>query len=242
MIDQQNARECADLTADEVVRLYYKYRDSLRVVRDEQRGLHERGMRAQIDDIEAELTYLLIRERRPVTVAEIGALHGWSTTWILRALRDNEYGRLITVDLTDAADYLVPRSLAFGRWTFCQGDVRTLTKNWLHGVDYLFLDAEHSARFARWYLAEMLPVLAPETSVSVHDVFRRRQPCPFREGAEVLDWLAHRNLGYFTASRAAAREVYERIVQFKRKAGLAEPIHRGERNPMIFFRTPASRG
>jgi predicted O-methyltransferase YrrM len=33
-------------------------------------------MKAQLDDIEAEITYLLLRHARPETVVEIGTFHG----------------------------------------------------------------------------------------------------------------------------------------------------------------------
>ena len=42
----------------------------------------------QLDDVEAELTYLALREHRPDAVMELGTFQGWSTTWILRALAE----------------------------------------------------------------------------------------------------------------------------------------------------------
>ncbi|QFZ18522.1 class I SAM-dependent methyltransferase [Saccharothrix syringae] len=228
-----------------VVQLYTRYEQALRVVREEQRVLHGRGARAQLDDVEAELTYLLIRSRRPAFVVEIGALDGWSTSWILRALRDNGTGRLLTLDRVANAASLVPPDLAGDRWEFRAGDARALPADWVAEAGYLFIDAEHSARFARWYLAEVLPRLAPGTAVSVHDVFRRSafgRPRPSREGKVVLDWLAARGLGCFTAAPSAAPDVHQRIMQLRGRFGLTDPIHRGDRNPMIFFRLPGGEG
>jgi len=53
------------------------------------------------DDIEAEITYLLIRAFRPKTLVKISPLGGWSTSWILNAIRDNNYGTLYSYDLVD---------------------------------------------------------------------------------------------------------------------------------------------
>src|SRR5450759_2726179 len=53
------------------------------------------------DDIEAEITYLLIRASRPKTLVEISPFGGWSTSWILNAIRDNDYGTLYSYDLVD---------------------------------------------------------------------------------------------------------------------------------------------
>jgi hypothetical protein len=49
-------------------------------------------------------------------------------------------------------------------------------------ADYLFIDAAHSARFARWYIGNLLPRIPAGIPVSVHDVFHRRRPLPFTEG------------------------------------------------------------
>ena len=54
---------------------------------------------------------------------ELGTFQGWSTTWILRALRDNGHGHLHSFDQVDAVLRTVPADLADGRWTFVPGDV-----------------------------------------------------------------------------------------------------------------------
>jgi predicted O-methyltransferase YrrM len=230
--------ETQDLTVDAAVALYRKHLDALRVVRAEQRELHGSGMRAQLDDIEAELTYLRIRECRPESVVELGALHGWSTTWMLKALRDNGSGHLHSFDLIDKARRNVPADLADGRWTFVPGDVRDTAAKFPAEIGYLFVDAAHTARFARWYLAEVFPRLRPGTPVSVHDVFHHSRPLPGSEGAVVLKWLAGKGITPFTVARPAAPNDYERIMQVRTRLGLTDTIHPGRTNPMIFFRSP----
>lgn len=225
------------LTVDDVADMYLKHHERLREVRAAQRGLLRRtpGMRAQLDDIEAEITYLLLRETRPTTVVEIGSLHGWSTSWLLRALADNDHGTLHTFDRIDNARRNVPAELA-GRWRFVAGDVRD--QRMPADIDYLFLDAAHSARFARWYLAELLPRLAPGTPVSVHDVFHGRRAKPYSEGTVVLSWLSGAGAGYFTASAARAPRTRDRICQVRAEFGLGDQVHTGRHDPMIFFRRP----
>lgn len=222
-----------------VARLYAEHRDDLDRVRRAQRALlaGDRSLRAQLDDVEAETTYLLLRAVRPAAVVEIGAFHGWSTTWILHALRDNGGGRLHSFDLVDHAVRHVPAELAAGRWTFTRGDVRRTGADVAAGADYLFVDADHGVRFARWYTERLLPRLAPGTPVSVHDVFHRRRARPWSEGRVVLRWLAERGVEPFTASRARAPRVHARLLDAKARAGLAEPVRGGHRNPMVFFRT-----
>ncbi len=58
-----------EITTDLVTDLYREHRADLDRVRHEQRRLRR-------DDIEAEITYLLLRHARPETVVEIGTFHG----------------------------------------------------------------------------------------------------------------------------------------------------------------------
>lgn len=227
-----------DIRLADVPALYREYATDLAAARTAQRALLAPGMprlHPKLDDIEAELTYLLVRHHRPRVVTEIGTFHGWSTTWLLRALSDNGAGELHSYDIVDHARRTVPGTLAEGRWTFHHGDVRQagLTPGL---IDYLFIDAAHTARFARWYTTQVFAQLRPGIPVSVHDVYHRRRPGPISEGRVVLDWLAARRLGHFTASRAAAPALYGEIIGVRQELGLAAPVHRGDRNPMMFFR------
>jgi len=226
------------LTIDEATQLYVKFHEPLREVRDEQRQLlaTRPGMRAQLDDIEAELTYLLVRRERPERVVEIGCLHGWSTTWLLRALRDNGTGRLYSYDRIEHATRNVPAELAADRWQFLAGDVREQTVP--VEIDYLFLDAAHSAGFARWYLRRLLPAVPAGTPVSVHDVFHGRWPKPYSEGSVLLRHLRRAGTGYFTAAAKRAPDTYRQLLECRADLGLREPVHTGRHNPMIWFRRP----
>lgn len=218
--------------------LYSRYAKDLSVARDEQRALktNQEGMKTQLDDVEAELTYLFIRHFQPQHIVEIGSLHGWSTTWNLRALRDNGSGRLTTMDLIDNAKKNVPDELSEGRWEFRQGDVREASTDWISDVEYLFIDAAHGAKFGRWYLANLFPKLPIDLPISVHDVFHSSFPWPFSEGLEVVRWLGERDITYFTAASKREKENYRRLLEVKNELGLTEPVHTGRDNPMIYFR------
>jgi predicted O-methyltransferase YrrM len=228
------------ITLTHVESLYRKYENDLRQVRAEQRAVRHRNptLRAQLDDLEAEITYLLVRDNRPAVVVEIGSLHGWSTNWLLRALRDNGTGRLFTHDLIDNARRNVAPELAAGRWTFVQGDARQTLREHGHDIDHLFIDAAHTARFARWFVGELFPTVRSGVPVSVHDVFHGRRPWPLSEGRVVLSWLAERDTAYFTASRAAAPPVNQALTTLKAALDLTGWVHDGRDDPMLFFRMP----
>ncbi|KUN53985.1 methyltransferase [Streptomyces canus] len=222
---------------DHIIRLYRTYAHDLDQVREKQRELlaPPTSLKAQLDDIEAEITYLLLRETRPETVVEIGTFHGWSTTWILQAVKDNGSGHLYSYDIVDHVVRNVPEQLSAGRWTFTQGDARENLEKIPDTADFLFIDAAHSARFARWYIQHLLPHMRPGIPMCVHDVFHGRRPLPFTEGAVVLRWLADRENAYFTASRAHAPEMYDRLNDVKRNLTLSHPLKDSRDNPMIFF-------
>ena len=249
-----------------VAELYRKYAPALARVRDAQRRLHAtRGnlqlervascfgirvmlermgvpvefqpqLKPQLDDLEAEISYLLLRELRPDSVVEIAPDGGWSTTWLLSALRDNGHGTLHSYDRYDHCTRTVPRALAAGRWRFVRGDIRERLHKLPGRTDYLFMDCAHAAGFARWYLRELFPRLAPGTFVSVHDIY------PVRRGEShvVRAWLHARNVEWFTASSVGAPAVHSALHDLKRGLGLHEPIHDSQKNPMIFFRCPGN--
>jgi predicted O-methyltransferase YrrM len=224
-----------------VSQLYQKYGSALAEVRDAQRTFHQQNkktMTPQLDDLEAEITYLLLRENRPETVVEIGTFHGWSTTWILSALRDNGTGHLYSFDIVDNVVRNVPDELARDRWTFTKGDVKANLDTVPRNTDYLFIDAAHTARFAKWYIENLFPVMPAGIPVSVHDVFHGRRPLPFTEGAVILRWLSTNGIPYFTASHAKAPDIYRRLGELKQDIGLAEPVRTSRDNPMIFFNLP----
>lgn len=225
------------MTGAEIRRLYAEYADQLHEVRAEQGEFLARagrGFTAQLDDIEAEITYLLLRERRPELVIELGTLHGWSTTWILRALRDNGTGSLRSHDRATRVCANVPEELR-GAWEFVPGDIRETLPKLPERTEYLFVDADHGARFARWYLQRLVEPHEAPMRVSVHDVFHWRFAKPYSEGSVVLDWLATRSQPWFTAARARAREEFERINELRRELGFTADLKSSKRNPMLYF-------
>ena len=107
------------ISTDYVLDLYRRYQTDLQAVRRQQywflrkhcntvtrrlfkMGLKQRVLIPMLDDLEAEVTYLLLRARNPKVVVEMSPNTGWSTTWILSALRDNgANGQLWSYDLHD---------------------------------------------------------------------------------------------------------------------------------------------
>ncbi|HTJ34630.1 MAG TPA: class I SAM-dependent methyltransferase [Dactylosporangium sp.] len=223
-------------TVDTLIDWYREYAPDLRTAREEQRELlAQRPMHPKLDDIEAEVCYLTVRALRPHTVVEIGSFHGWSTSWLLRALRDNGDGVLYTYDRLDHAARTLPDELTSTRWRFTHGDVRATELP--DDPGFVLVDALHTAGFARWYTAALLDRLKPGVAVGVHDVFHGRRPWPNSEGAVLLRWLRARGLGYLTAARRADPDLRDHLLGVKRRLRISAPVHSGSDDPMAFFGT-----
>lgn len=241
------------ITSEYVLDLYRKYATDLAAVRKEQRRFLKRNnnsllrrlyrmkLRSSIllpmlDDLESEITYLLIRDRKPKVIVEMSPNTGWSTTWILQALRDNTAGgQLWSYDLHDTSTKLVPPDLAAGRWHFVLGDAQQTTMK-APEFDYLFIDSDHTASFARWYVEALLPRVRAGVVVSIHDVFHYAQPS--EEGAVVCEWLKARGIGYWSIAPAATpSEEMARFLHERRKLGpdFQYQVHTSATNSMLFF-------
>ena len=254
---------------EDLVALYERFAEDLRAVRAEQRDLYERSgysrlqrffpyravrtsasrlgldwerkrfMNPLLDDVEAEITYLRIRSLRPETVVEVSPFRGWSTTWMLRALRDNEAGELHSFDLLDDANRFVPGELT-ARWRLVVGDVRDRLGEMPERIGYLFIDSDHGREFAEWYLRELVPRLEEGAGASVHDIFHgRRAGRVSGEARVVLEWLAREDMDWYSPSRFGPGTLHERLLAVRVRLGLEEPIHTGDHDSMLFFRTPS---
>lgn len=192
-------------------------------------------LKPQLDDVEAELTYLRIRALRPTTVVEVSPCGGWSSTWILSALRDNAHGELHSFDIQNIAPKNVPKDLC-ARWHFYLGDAQEQIKSLAAPIDYLFIDSDHSAAFAQWYIRELFPRCRQGVAASVHDVFHTHEAGGFdTEGPVLMRWLETQGKQWFTASPQRDPECFKHILRTKERLALSEPIHVSAFNSMVFF-------
>jgi len=199
--------------------------------------LKKRGLLLpSLDDIEAEITYLLIREFRPRNMVEISPGRGWSTSWILNALKDNNFGQLWSFDRISHSTKALPITLTKGRWHFIKGDIRENMGKLPKIIDYLFMDSCHSSEFAEWYIKNIFPFLQSNIPISVHDVFHSADASSFgMEGKVITNWLHKKGIKYFTASPAKQKKVYDEIISKKKELKINSLIHISTANPMIFF-------
>lgn len=192
-------------------------------------------LQPMLADFGTEINYLLVRKFKPETIVEISPAGGWSTAWFLTALRDNGTGKLYSYDIIDMATKTVPKRLSENRWIFNLGDVRKAKLP--EKIDYLFIDADHSAQFAEWYLNNVFKNLKPNTPVAVDDMYYE-PGCPYLDPGErdaVLPWLKQNKIEEFSASQYKHKETFEQLNRLKKELNLDTPIHTSHIDSMIFF-------
>jgi hypothetical protein len=122
------------------------------------------------DSSVAELAYSLVRERRPATVIETGVARGVTSAAVLRALAENGFGELHSIDLppprmldNDLVGSAVPDELK-ERWHYHWGSARRLLPGVLaraSGPRLFIHDSDHSYRHMRWEIETAWAALEP---------------------------------------------------------------------------------
>lgn len=130
------------------------------------------------DWIEAQILYLTIRLAKPERVVEISPNYGYSTGFILLALNKNNRGSLYSFDLDERYHQWALRNLKrvgidASRQQFFAGDVRDIADRVLTDkMDLLFMDSDHSAAFAQWYVEHLYPRVTEGGLIHAHDVLK----------------------------------------------------------------------
>jgi len=97
-----------------------------------------------ISENEGKLIYAVTRTLRPEWVVEIGTWSGCSASHILAALKKNEWGWLMSIDIHELREPgIVPELL--DRFTFIHGNAETCDWN-VPRVDLLLEDSAHTAQ------------------------------------------------------------------------------------------------
>ncbi len=154
------------------------------------------AMVGAIDLFDIHLLCGLIRAFNVKRVMECAPNYGWSTTFIQMALPEGSEQR--SFDIEDYEKVIrknVSRHVQLRSWRFVRGDfTKTVAAHldFLKEVDLLFIDSDHSARFAAWYLeeAKLFESLKPGSLIHIHDVYPvGLEPAGFEESPYVLNWL-----------------------------------------------------
>jgi predicted O-methyltransferase YrrM len=159
--------------------------DELAKYRDELRELDFDFNNGYFSGLDAAVYYALIRHLQPQRIIEIGG--GYSTQIAVKALAANRKGKLVCVEPyperlngSERNVELIPKRVEELSVDFFSS---------LEANDILFIDSSHTVKFRSdvcFEFLEILPRLAPEVWVHVHDIF-----FPHDYPAE---WLINRRL------------------------------------------------
>lgn len=237
----------------EIKRLYKLHSETLKKINKRKKSRHSKTknhqvFRPQFDDIESEITSILILDSKPKKIIEFSPCMGWSTCILLDTLdmleKDNR--SVCSFDINDKCiknvNEFKPKDVM---WKFKLGDVREKFDKWkLSDIDFLFIDSDHSVEFTENYIANLLdPLLkfckenAKEVYISVHDIWlenKNGDPLLSPEGKILLEFLKNNNISHYTAAKC--KENYKSLVKLRNELGMIKQIHYGKLNPAVFFK------
>jgi predicted O-methyltransferase YrrM len=198
-------------------------------ISEEEYPLKFRGM----SDTEKDFMYNFVQKIKPQNIMEFSCAWGYSTFIIAQSLIDigmiPKFFETHEIDkerITKAKETLKEKNINFVN--FKEGDVfKTLDKNKLKEVDFLFIDADHETPFAIRYTREFLPFLKKGCWVGVHDI-RMHNQYTTGETIVVQDYLERNKIETYFHIADLAKE-------FKITA-ILDPFEHCCRSTLFFFR------
>ena len=130
---------------------------------------------------EGQRLYDLVRKNRPKVIVDVGTYYGCSASWLAMAVRDNQFGRVYSLDnfqqLGDKTGSMIPAELrpfitliqCDALKSFASETVNANGKKWSwQKIDMLVEDGQHHAGFTKTILENF-----PAGIVVVHDCLHR---------------------------------------------------------------------
>lgn len=152
---------------------------------------------------ERRILYMMVRHAAPELIVEFSPKRGLSTAHMALALEHNGRGGMVSFEwdyggVRRACQNLKRYGLGH-RVEFILGDVRVELPRALerragaagHGLEFVFIDSDHGAEFARWYLGALFPYVRGGGLVHIHDIetdpLAPRGVLPFSPNGEELE-------------------------------------------------------
>lgn len=132
------------------------------------------GLRSNNTAVEreyGEMLYGAMLDKKPATVVEVGTASGYSASWILAGLNQNEMGHLWTVDPAIPNPAIWSEvGVPLERLTFINGLLREVLDQLPPQINLLFHDAGHSFDEVIGDIEILLPRIPVQGIILIHDV------------------------------------------------------------------------
>lgn len=126
---------------------------------------------AELLEEEKMMLYSLVRGIKPALALEIGVFQGGSSKIILDAMEENEQGELWSLD--PAPQVVTWTGNPMGRWhlwtTPSPQGIREVFQQTAAGIDFAFIDGDHSQAAVEADIKALLPYLYGEAWLLFHD-------------------------------------------------------------------------
>jgi len=149
-------------TVEKLIPMYRKYKNELAELRKIIDALcpGTKDSACISTDLEMEMHYMRIREGKPRIILEMCSNAGFSTHWILFALKKNGRGRLIGFDFNKKPNITGGLDLGKERYIHVQGDMYENFGPTVHPiqaeVDYVYIDGAHNREQGEWFAKNVL--------------------------------------------------------------------------------------
>lgn len=221
-----------------------QYVDKLKQIKNRMRNVAN-SVSPQFDDIEAEITCLILMDFKPNVIHEFLSYYGWSTLYMLNAVdigglsesRIHSYGfhnhhHHAIIQFPELMDKL----------TVTYGDVAGQFSS-VNEIDYLFIDSNHDQDFAQKYIDQLLVPLLEKLKqnnkrvfVSIHDVFHAMYETNYEFSGEsklLMQFLRTNGICYFSPQNFSHKK---KIAELRAQSGLdQDPVNCQTTNSSIFF-------
>lgn len=224
------------LNEDYILSLYNKYKKDLIFLKEKMSLIKPIGA---FGDVEGEITYLLLRESKPLKVLEFSPNKGWSSCYILNALYDNNHGQLYSFDIHNDSDKFIPENLK-GRRHFYSGDLKNNLHHIPDNIDYCFIDSDHSKAFAEFYIKDIFPKVKENSVYSVHDIYHESGKTydeflnAYTEVNYVLDFLNKHKIQHFKIGLNCM--FVNKIKKFREDNGIKDMFNSDNQSCIFFIR------
>lgn len=131
---------------------------------------------------EGKLIYAVIRYLYPEYIVEVGALNGCSASNILAALKMNDFGHLVSIDVNPLGSPGIIPGLS-DRWTFIQDNAETCNWN-VPRVDLLLEDSAHTERSTKICVQRGIDLRAG--LIFIHDAANETSGAEVRKGLDAV--------------------------------------------------------